>query len=217
MVKCDIWNVISRIFCESVRCECVSGTNNEKFAKDRARSTSPYYRELSAGVEKKINPHPARRSRESVGKRHYEKYGRRRNFGCPSRNMSPRCFYCRGIAYKLSGWFSKTGKFLRSCRDRWLPWHRRGEGTDWRAGAGQRGWLASGGRTLLKVAARKKGRSRPGERVRLHAQPRYEVSLRAISNGLHWASANIKFDVHDYCGPPGEICGDADFAGCGGE
>lgn len=56
---------------------------------------------------------------------------------------------------------------------------------------------------LLKVAARKKGRSRADGRVRLHAQPRYEASLRAISNGLHWASANVKFDVHDYCGPPG--------------
>lgn len=91
--------------------------------------------------------------------------------------------------------------------------HRRGEGTDGQVRDRGGGWQA--GEALLKVAARKKGRSRSGERVRLHAQPRYEVSLRAISNGLHWASANIKFDVHDYCGPPGEICGGAGFAGCG--
>jgi len=49
-------NVIFRIFCESVRCECVSGTNNEKFAKDRARSTSPYYHELSTGGREKNQP-----------------------------------------------------------------------------------------------------------------------------------------------------------------
>lgn len=40
-------------------------------------------------------------------------------------------------------------------------------------------------------------------RTRVHARPRYEASLRAISNGLHRPSANVKFDVHDYCGPPG--------------
>lgn len=39
--------------------------------------------------------------------------------------------------------------------------------------------------------------------ARVHARPRYEASLRAISNGLHRPSANVKFDVHDYCGPPG--------------
>lgn len=41
--------------------------------------------------------------------------------------------------------------------------------------------------------------------IHSHAQPRYEASLRAISNGLHRASANVKFDVHDYCSPPGRF------------
>jgi hypothetical protein len=68
---------------------------------------------------------------------------------------------------------------------------------------GEDRWKAG---VLLKVAARKKKPfALQRTCIRSHAQPRYEASLRAISNGLHRASANVKFDVHDYCSPPGRF------------
>lgn len=68
------------------------------------------------------------------------------------------------------------------------------------------------GKGCERVAAYESGLSRKKKEsftllarvyTRVHARPRYEASLRPISNGLHRPSANVKFDVHDYCGPPG--------------
>jgi len=140
----------------------------------------------------------------------------RRNFSCIA-NAILHCFSAtieRRI--KLSARFSKTEKFLRSCRDRWLlPARAWTDGANESTGRREerKGWWKAG--VLLKVAARKK---KPfalrRTSIRLHVQPRYEASLRAISNGLHWASANVKFDVHDYCDPPGRPARDP--AGRGG-
>ena len=106
-----------------------------------------------------------------------------------------------GHQYKLSGQSSRMGEFLRSSRS---LVHVDTQG-------GVRGWrrtkVASHG--TKKKKKKKRDREKERERVvhaaaRVYApRPRYEASLRAISNGLHRPSANVKFDVHDYCGPPG--------------
>ena len=166
------------------------GTNNENFTKNAA---------LTSQTDKNLIP-DVDLFRISQ-KRYYEKYNRRDatvRFRLHHEYDFALLYYrvWQRVPYKLPGRSSKTGKFLRSCRDRWLL-PARAPGL---TGDGERG-------VLLKVAARKK---RPFALQRTcihsHAQPRYEASLRAISNGLHRASANVKFDVHDYCSPSGDTC-----------
>ena len=107
-----------------------------------------------------------------------------------------------GHQYKLSGQSSRMGEFLRSSRSL--------VHVD-TAGWCERVAAYESGLSWNKKKKKKKKRDREKERERVvHAaarvyapRPRYEASLRAISNGLHRPSANVKFDVHDYCGPPG--------------